>query len=274
MNENILLVVLIVLILILAGLRFREPRHRVSGIRRNPIGSATTLGNREVQQDYQGSALGDEGTLMVLADGMGRGEGGKIAARVAVEVFRDLYDEYQAFDKPQYYFKRAFHLANHRILNVLDEKQGMASAAAAMVRDGCLYYALVGNVQVSVFRDGSLIPVTEGQTIDVLAHHRYEEGLLSKQTTIRLMEEQRLYNVLGTDEFRDIEFFSKPLKLYDGDVIVLMTDGVSHALKWVDIEQALDQDGTPEERARHVIEAVDKSTVDDKDNATVLLYVN
>ena len=272
MNEIILLVVAI---LILLGLRYMEPKSRVLGRRKNPIGSAMTLGEREIQQDHLGSALGDEGTLMVLADGMGRGEGGKIAARIDVEVFQDLYQEYQSFDKPQYYFKRAFNLANHRILNVLDEKQGMASAAVAMVRDGYLYYALVGSVRITVFRDGNLIPVTEGQTISVLARQRYEEGLLSKQATIRLMEEQRLYNVLGTDEFRDIEAFSKPLKLYDGDLVVMMTDGVTNALKWVDIEQALDQGDTPEEKADNVIKAVERSsTVDDKDNASVLLYMN
>ncbi len=271
MNEIILLVVLIML---LVGFRAMEPQRKVRRRRKNPIGSAMTLGEREIQQDHLGSALGDEGTLMVLADGMGRGEGGKIAARIAVEVFQDLYNEYQTFDKPQYYFKRAFNLANHRILTVLEERQGMASVAVAMVRDGRLYYALVGSVQVAVFRNGNLIPVTEGQTIDVIARHQYEEGRLSKQTAIKLLEQQRLYNVLGTYEFRDIEFFSKPLELYDDDVVVLMTDGVTHALKWVDIEDALDQGTTPEEMAWNVIEAVKKSTVGDKDNASVLVYMN
>lgn len=260
------------LILFLFVFRSLEPKRRMR--RKNPIGSAATIGAREIQQDYFGSALGDEGALMVLADGMGRGEGGKIAARVAVEVFLDLYHEYQAFDKPQYYFRRAFNLANHRILTILEERRGMASAAVAMVRDDVLYYALVGSVQVAVYRKGDLIPVTEGQTIDVLARHRYEEGRLSKQTAIRLMEQQRLYNILGTEEFRDIEFFSKPLTLYDDDIVLLMTDGVSHALKWVDIEKALEQGGTPEEMAHRIIEAVDGSTVEDKDNASVLLYMN
>ena len=131
-------------------------------------------------------------------------------------------------------------------------------------------------VTISAKATGELksFDVTEGQTIDVLARHRYEEGRLSRQTAIRLMEQQRLYNVLGTEEFRDIEFFSKPLQLYDDDIVLLMTDGVSHALKWVDIEKVLERGGTPEEMARHIIEAVDGSTAEDKDNASVLLYMN
>ena len=51
-------------------------------------------------------------------------------------------------------------------------------------------------------------------------------------------------------------------------------DGVTRALSWVDIEKALDQGGTPEEMARHITDAVDESTAEDKDNASVLLYMN
>ena len=260
-------------ILALLVLRSREGGD-FRGKLRNPIGSSMTIGDREVQQDHFGSALGDEGVIMVLADGMGRGQGGKIAARIAVDTFLDLYHEYQAFDKPQYYFRRAYRLANHKILSVIEERQGRASAAVALVRDNKLYYALVGSVQIAVFRNGDLIPVSEGQTIDVLARHRYEEGRISKELAVTLLEQQRLYNVLGQDDFHDIEFFSKPLTLYPGDAVVMMTDGVPHALKWQEIEAALKKGPSPEEIARHVIEAVTRSTAEDKDNASVILCKN
>ena len=266
--------VLAILILILLVLRSRESQPEVERRAPNPIGSSMTIGDRELQQDHFGSALGDEGAIMVLADGMGRREGGKIAARIAVDTFLDLYNEYQAFDKPQYYFRRAYQLANHKILNTLEERQGMASAAVALVRNSTLYYALVGSVRIAVYRNGDLIPVSEGQTIDVLACRRYEEGRISKQTARALLEDQRLYNVLGKDDFHDIEFFSKPLTLCEGDVVLMMTDGVSHALKWVEIENTLRRGGSPDEMAGHVIEAVNRSNVEDKDNASVLLYQN
>ena len=271
------IVILIVLgLLILALFLFRRQEsspifHKGYG---NPIGSSMTIGEREIQQDHLGSALGDRGAIMVLADGMGRGQGGKIAARIAVDTFLDLYNEYQAFDKPQYYFRRAFHLANHKILEVIEERQGMASVAVAMLREGVLYYALVGSVRIAVYRNGDLIPVSEGQTVDVMARHRYEEGRISKQTAIALLEQQRLYNVLGQDGFHDIEFFSKPLQLYAGDIVLMMTDGVNHALKWVEIENTLRRGGSPEEMAYHIIEAVNKSAAEEKDNASVLLYQN
>lgn len=273
MYEGILLSLgmTIVLLFVLRHMETKKPQKNWG---RNPIGSAMTIGDREVQQDHLGSALGDSGAVMVLADGMGNGQGGKIAARLAVDTFLDLYNEYQAFDKPQYYFRKAYQMANHKILNVLEERQGGASAAVVLVRDNVLYYALVGSVKIAVFRSGDLIPVSEGQTIGMLARHRYREGRISKQTAISLLEEQRLYNVLGQDDFHDIEFFSQPLTLCAGDVVLMMTDGVSYALKWVDIENIIKQGGSPSEMANRIVNAVNKRDIADKDNASILLYQN
>ena len=240
----------------------------------NPVGSAMTIGDRELQQDHLCSALGYEGALLVLADGKGRSHGGKIAAKIACDTFLDLYSEYQSADKPQYYFRRAFNAANRKILNTLDERQGYVSAAVAMVRKNFLYYAVVGNTKISVFRRGELIPISEGQTIDVLAQQRYREGKISKQIAVQLLDEQRQYNFLGQDEFHDIEFFSKPIELRSGDIVVLMTEGVTSTLSWVEIENALRRGGTPNKMALNITEAVNKSEMADKENASVLLYQN
>jgi len=273
MYEGILLCLALIIVILLA-LRQQETKAPAKIWRNNPIGSSMTIGEREVQQDHFGSALGDKGAVMILSDGMGSGQGGKIAAKLAVDVFLDLYNEYQAFDKPQYYFRKAFQMANHKILTALEERQGTASAAVALVRDNLLYYALVGSVKIAVLRGGDLIPVSEGQTVGMLARHRYREGRISKQTAIALLNEQRLYNVLGQDDFHDIEFFSQPLTLCPGDTIVLMTDGVTYALKWVDIETILKKSASPQDKALRLIEAVNQSSVPDKDNASVLLYQN
>ena len=279
--ETAILIILAIIILTLLCLRNRELLERIlygkktpEEIRSNPIGSAETIGNREIQQDFSGSALGDDSTLLVIADGRGRDQGGKIAAKIAVDTCLDLYEEYNNMEKPQYYFRRAFNLANHKILEVLDERVGTASAAVAIIKDNYLYYALVGSIKVAVFRGGDLIPVSEGQTIDILAKHRYEEGRISKETAISLLHEERLYNVLGQDTFSDIEFFSKPLALRPGDLVVMMTDGVSYALKWSQIEDCLRRGLSAQDMAKGIIAAVESSGQDDKDNAAVLIFEN
>jgi len=52
-----------------------------------------------------------------------------------------------------------------------------------MVSDGILSYALAGNCKVSVFRKGELIPLSEGQTLDVLAKSAFKQSALTIDKT-------------------------------------------------------------------------------------------
>ena len=84
-------------------------------------GASKTIGDREVQEDEYGITETEDGTLAVLADGMGKHFGGKIAARTAVQVFQEIFEDRNAFYNPQYFLRRAFHGANQQILEQLEE---------------------------------------------------------------------------------------------------------------------------------------------------------
>ena len=71
-----------------------------------------------------------------------------------------------------------------------------------------------------------------------------------------------------------IEFFSKPLALRPGDLVVMMTDGVSYALKWSQIEDCLRRGMSAQDMAKGIIAAVESSGKDDRDNAAVLIFEN
>ena len=75
------------------------------------VGSSMTIGSREVREDQVDTLYTNSGLLAVLADGMGKEYGGRIASRAAVETFLDLFKDYNAFDNPQYYFRKAFSAA-------------------------------------------------------------------------------------------------------------------------------------------------------------------
>lgn len=257
--------------IILHVLRTRELRRQ--GVKLiNPkysVGAATTLGTRINQQDYFGVKELSGALLVMLADGSG--EHGDVAAKISVDTFRDLFINKAAVDKPQYFFRRAAHATNKKILNVLEERQGYSSVAAVVINDSMLVYSLVGNCRVAVFRNGDLIPVSEGQTIDVLARHRYEEGRISKLQTLALLDRHRLYNVLGQDAFQDIELFSKPLTITPRDLVVIFSEGVSNVLRWKELEDILDQRSSPQILADEIIRRVNQSAFVDKPNATVLI---
>lgn len=271
MNE-ITLMVVVLIIAIIFGLFIMRSNLKMP-IRHIPssFGQSMTIGDREVQEDNLGKLTAKEGTLLVLADGMGKKYGGKIASRIAVETFIDLFKEYKAFEKPQYYFRKAFNAANRIILNKLDGR-GSSSVAAAIIINDTLYYALVGNIKIAVFRNGDLVPVSEGHTIDILAKQKYQKGLITKEYALKLLEHHRLYNFVGQDGFHEIEFFSQPLPLRKGDIIALMSDGVYDTLSWREIESELSVRSDAQAKALKIIERVNLSKKPNKDNASIILY--
>lgn len=234
-------------------------------------GASRTIGSREIQEDSFGILESEEGIMAVLADGMGKQFGGKIASQAAVEVFKDIYSDRNAFYNPQYYFRRAFQGANREILNLLDAGQGKASVAAVLIRNNRLYYADVGNVKVAVFRNHELVPVTTGHTINELAKKQYGEGKLSREDAQALLGYHKLYNYVGQDGFHDVEFFDTPVQLRGGDYVVLMTDGLYEEAGWKDIEDCLEEEGTCQEKAYALVELVNRSEAEDKDNASAVV---
>lgn len=234
-------------------------------------GASKTIGDREVQEDEYGITETEEGLMAVLADGMGKHYGGKIASRMAVNVFQDLFEDRNAFYNPQYSFRKAFQAANREILNQLEEEQGRASVGAVLIKNRKLYYAVVGNVKIAVYRNHELVSVSFGHTIGVLANQKYEEGKLTRQEALSLMNHHRLYNFVGRDGFQDVEFFDTPIALYGGEYVLLMSDGMYETARWKDMEDCLEGEGSCQDKAFRLVELVNRSEEEEKDNASVVV---
>lgn len=245
--------------------------------KRCEIGCCKTIGSREVQEDFYQIRKTKDGLLAVLADGMGRELGGKIAARKVTEVFSELFEEYNALDHPVYFFQKAFQTANREVLKLLDDGRGSAVASAVLIQEGSLvgelptlYYAIVGNVKVAVFRNGELIPVGSGHTINVLAESRYYSGDLTREDALSMLHATRVYNYIGRDDFKDIEFYDTPIHLKRDDIVVLMSDGIYEELDWRGLEEYLGQRKNCQQTAFDVIEHINRKK-GAKDNACIVL---
>lgn len=235
------------------------------------IGKCRTIGSREVQEDDFNVMLTEDACMAVIADGMGKSYGGKIAAAIAVEVFTRRFAALSDFSRPQYYFNQCFHLANQEILKTIDNERGSAAVLSALIIGDKLYYALAGNCRIAVYRQKELIPLSEGHTVGVLAGQKYREGKISRQDALRLLEAQRVYNFVGQDGFQNIEFFDIPVTLHRGDIIVLMTDGIFDGVPWVQLEEILAKGGAAQAMCLDVVQRINQNLDDDKDNGAVIM---
>lgn len=235
------------------------------------IGKSRTIGSREVQEDDFNVAKNEQALLAVLADGMGKNLGGKIASKIAVDCFSDLFINFKDFSHPNYYFKRSFNLANKEILKMLDDGRGSAAVIAALIIEGKLYYALAGNCKIAIYRNRELIPLSEGHTVSVLASQQYYEGKITKDKALTLLAKQRMYNYLGQDEFKEIEIYDQPITLRARDLVVLMTDGIFEQVPWVGLENILSQEESCQNMCLATVETINSQKGEEKDNASIIM---
>lgn len=241
-----------------------------NGRRRYETGACKTIGSREIQMDYFAIEENDNGLLAVLADGMGKEAGGRIAAKTVIRVFQEIFGEYNMLDHPSYFFRKAFQTANREILKQMEEGRGMASAGAVMIQGGFLYYALVGNVKATVFRNHELVSLGTGHTLDILAEDKYYQGVLTRKDALAMLHEKRVYNYLGRDGFWEITFYDRPIRLKKGDVVAVFSNGMYESVAWKQMEDYLSQKKSCKKTALDMVEAVNQKK-GDKDNASVIL---
>lgn len=262
----------VLLMLVLLGLRMGF-WSRSSGEKQKEEGwaSSQTTGNKEIQADQAQVYQSQAGIMAVLADGIGKENTGKVAAQVAVDAILDAYEPYQVLNNPEYLFRTAFLEAHSRVQRTIGERRGGASMGAVFMNGKQLYYALAGNIRIALLRNGEIIPISKGQTMNVLASDAYKGGLLSRQETIWSQEATRIWNYLGKDGFREIEVSKPPITLKSGDIVLMASQGIYEELSWAEIEEVLLKDLAIREKADSIVMEAEKKTAPDKENGTVLL---
>ena len=234
-------------------------------------GIAQTTGNRELQADRAQVQKSAAGVMAVISDGIGKKNTGQVCAQPAVDTVPDKSEPYSALNQPDYFFRTAFYEANRRVQATIGERKGGASLGAVFANGTHLYYALAGNIRIALFRRGELIPLSKGQTLDILAAEAWKDGKLSRQEAVWSMEEKRLWNYLGLDGFHEIEIESQPILIKPGDVVFLATCGIFEELSWSELEDLLAETGSLKEKAEAVVSAAEQKGSAQKENGSVIL---
>ncbi len=234
-------------------------------------GIAQTTGSQQVQADVAQVWTNRAGTMAVLADGIGSANTGAVCAQITADTILDRFEPYHELNDPVYFFRSAFWEANRRIQKTTGERRGGASAGAVFLNRSHLYYAVAGDVRIAILRGDEIIPLSKGQTIDVLAAQAYEDGKISRQDTLWSMEEKRVWNYLGQDGFREIEVCDQPILLRQGDKVLLMSKGIFEEISWSEIEDILVDSASLQELAERMVDAAEQKKNLQADNGSVIL---
>lgn len=235
------------------------------------IGIAQTTGSSQVQADVAQVWRNTAGTMAVLADGIGSENTGAVCARIAADTILDRFEPYYELNDPLYFLKSSFLEASRRIQRTIGGRRGGASVGTVFLDHRYLYYAVAGDVRVALLRGDEVIPLSKGQTMDVLAAQAYEDGKISRQDALWSTEEKRIWNYLGKDGFCEIEVCEQPVLLKQGDKVLLISKGIFETLSWREIEDILIENAPPQELAERMVGEADGKSNAQADNGSVIL---
>ncbi|WP_322820555.1 PP2C family serine/threonine-protein phosphatase [Chloroflexus sp.] len=172
---------------------------------------------REVNQDAYGSAKIDQGSLLVVCDGMGGHLAGEVASRLAVET---IITSFRADNDPAEGLRQALISANQRVYHEGRGTMG-TTAVAAFFWHNMLYVANVGDSRAYLVREGLIRQLTNDHS---LIGDQVAAGLLTPEQARTSNIRNIITRAIGHQSQVEVDIFREPL--LPGDTVVLSTDGM------------------------------------------------
>lgn len=240
-------------------------------IRIYDIGALLDIGKKQVQANAYGFKPEKDRLMAILSAGEGKEYAGKVAALTTVRTFTKLYNRYDSNQSSRYFFERAYETANMNVLNALRGENGRAYAACLMLRGNLLSYAIMGHINIYIFRKKELILLSRGQIMEELIKEKVNKGLLSKEAALRISNTNKAYNYIGRDDYMKPLISKEEIKLKRKDMVVIINAGVEKNISIRELEIILSKKHGCKKTAKEIIETIKKKDTKDLDNLGLIL---
>ena len=236
-------------------------------------------GGRAYQEDSFALTLltGDQSAdrvLLVLADGMGGHAGGEVASDTVVRAFWAGFR--QAAAEVATNLQAGVDAANAAVRAKQESDSALSemgsTLVAALVRDGHLYWASVGDSLLWVFRNGRLNRLNANHSMRPLLLGLVELGRMTEEEVRHDSRVHQLRSAITGDDIPLIDIAANGYPLKADDVVVLASDGLE-TLSEADLAAVMTQHGNDAYAlVRALLQAVTAAGVAGQDNTTVLAY--
>lgn len=209
-------------------------------------------------------------TVLAVADGMGGHAGGEIASRRALGPIEELEGAtHESVDAASNALAEAIAEANRIVLEhgqANPELSGMGTTlTAALVRDGRLHVAHVGDSRAYLLRGGELTQLTSDHT---LVEQMVRDGQISRAEAAVHPHRSVLTRAIGIERGIEVDTLT-PVPLQPGDQVLLCSDGLTGQVAEDELERLLTEHDDGEQAVRALIDAA--NAAGGPDNITVVL---
>lgn len=231
----------------------------------------TDIGQRRLMnQDFifvSEEPLGCCPNLFLVADGMGGEKAGDYASRFVVERLSAYLRESKT-DSPVTALTEGICEVNRQLHEIsmrnFDLRGTGTTLVAAMVLDGTLHVANVGDSRLYLLHRGKLTQITKD--------HSYVEELVARGMLVRgseayLAQKNMITRAIGAEENVRVDFFDEQLE--EGDLILLCSDGLTNMLTDEEIRRLLVADGSLAQKTALLVQRANENG--GSDNISVIL---
>jgi len=232
-----------------------------------------TRRSRGLLEANRATAIGPQGAVFAVCDGMGGAAAGEIASQLAVDIIYErlvdgLGDQPFKRDELARRLVRAVEAAGLRIFHEAKadrSRRGMGTTvtAAALV-DEVLFFAQVGDSRGYLLRGDTLVQLTRDQS---LVNQLIEAGQLTEEEAETFEHNNIILQALGTSDTVQVDLTFAEVRR--GDILLLCSDGLSGMVRFEEIRELLKSSVEPLDICKALTERANVSG--GHDNITVIV---
>src|SRR3954451_7713672 len=232
-----------------------------------------TRRSRGLLEANRATAIGPQGAVFAVCDGMGGAAAGEIASQLAVDIIYErlvdgLNERPLKRDDLARRLVRAVEAAGLRIFHEAKadrSRRGMGTTvtAAALV-DDVLFFAQVGDSRGYILRGDTLVQVTRDQS---LVNQLIEAGQLTEEEAETFEHNNIILQALGTSDTVQVDLTYVDLR--QGDTLLLCSDGLSGMVRFDDIRELMKSSAEPLDICKALTERANQAG--GHDNITVII---
>ena len=241
------------------------------------LGKVHGIGRRSKQQDSFGVSelkednVRDKGILAVVADGMGGLSDGEKASMATVISCLNYFETHSSTENASEVLVSMAENANTEVKEVLEESGGFSGSTliAALVKEKELFWVSIGDSHIYLYRDEELIQLNKDHNYAETLQEKVDAGEITQEEALHDPQKNALTSYIGIAQLEQIDYNTESLALFEGDRILLMSDGVYNTLTE---EEIIDSMQFPIGRSMmHLGMQVEGKRKKNQDNYTMLL---
>src|SRR6478609_8281019 len=192
--------------------------------------------NKQVNEDACGYVESRFGHLCVLCDGMGGHYGGKEASRTAITTIFEVMEATPNTVSPVAALKAAIEEAGRRVYQLGGPPENRtrpgSTVVAMLLHDRGVDVGHVGDSRAYVIRANQIYPLTRDHS---MVQGMIDAGMLTEEQAIGHPDANKITRALGMKPEVEVEMRPETMELFDGDVVLQSSDGLTDLALGADI---------------------------------------